>query len=1051
MKKIAIANITTASMLMDCGMNAALAAYAQTQMDIDSLIEAIDSKNKEKLMAVKGIGEKRADQIIAKGSELLDQLREPIKCKVWYYMAESFSANQMLDLSERAMLEDLASCNADTSIAYVKEILAQWEEYELKMANVPLYACGRGSLDSLPSSMMAYKLGIKPDEVTDKVVLYKHTNSELIRPVYNKRKAAIKDKRDLNNLISRCRALYLRRAERNGFVTDDGRHYTCFTHSPSQLKKESGYFLLASEAKKHPEMFWWGMTPDEISRRVDRTEVDIYGNEELVGTLSPTKLLQYRALWTSAAVPSSEVFGKPIDMSKVIVVSDYEKMMSGHVMSVSSDHVVTEGERSDIKNPLWDGQIILNARKFGLLLAQLRAVGLKGLAVGTDVVNICKKRGYEPVFKDLNGIEHNLETEDWDLIADPSTLKMLKLFGGTENYFAALKRLGLTEAFVCAINGKEKEYNTLSRQMLSSLFDIEDVELMKLARRTMDELNAMKNLTSATKIMAEHETIDSRKSNMGKLITAMPDAMALEAVQMELKDRFLARMDSARAGKVSVNGKYLFAVLDPVAWVDVVIGGKDPSDSNIGVLRSGEVSCPEFKTGKELIALRSPHAAHEWTVLRNIKHHVDIAPGCICFNVHDLTFRVLQMDFDGDHILVIDDSALSDAVYRMQKKYDIPVIYYEASKADKFKPIPRTRDQFADYVVDCVIKCKNYDKVGEYSNYVCAAWSQVKPDMPYNWIKATYRTIAQLAAGINHAVDAQKTFAMDFLDYDMCQQFKFKPHNQRFHMASDKMPSDSPKWDEVTMPRGLGSVDRLAQLMEERVDTKYELDTSSLAFDWHLMLDNAEQYKHQIWAAIIPQHLRDLIASYGKVKGDNEMRTYNAIMNGDKIGLVQLFRMLNQQNKLFFAAYQTSHEGEDRGDVELNKVKANRNKAIRDIITEFVRASYTPGTDSMTDNELLTYAAMQLLRNTFTYKTNNWQIASIFRAFGDIYADSVMKNKGEALCALPEDEREAIFNAEDCAPAVMEDVPFDVDSLQIPDEEADGLVAFTINPMDDLF
>lgn len=1050
MKKLEIANVSTYSVLVDCGMNSAIAACAQEKMDVEALIKAIDNSDKAALMTINGVAEKRALQIISKGKTLLEELRKAVKCRIWYYMAESYETEQMLDDYEVALLNEAAGFNSDTPLSQAKELLECWLNYENDMASIIPHARGAGSMDSLPSSMMAYNLGIEPDTSTDKVVLYKHEVSNLLRITYNRKKATRKEKGDLNRLIGLCRAAFLHRFERNGFVTENGKRYMSFTHSPSQLKKESGYFLLDTEVKKHPEMLWHGMSPAEISSSADKINVDEFGREVLIGTVSPTKILQYRALWTSAAVPSSEVFGKPIDMSKIIVVKDYEKMTSGDVMSVSSDYEVTEGHRDDIKNPLWDGQAYLNARLFGLILAQLRAIGFKGLAVGTDIVSICKKRGYKPVITDINGVEHDLETEDWHLIADPSTLKMLKLFGGAGNYIEALKRLGMTEAFVCAIDGEEKEYNTLSRQMFSSLFDIEDEELRKAASRTIEELTGMKTLSKATSIMAEEGVYWHRKSNMGKLVSALPDVMALEAVQTELKDRFRIRMDSSRAGKIAVNGKYLFAVLDPVAWVDVAIGGKDPADESIGVLRAGEVSCPKFPIGNELIALRSPHAAHEWTVLRNMKHYVDVAPGCICFNAHDLTFRVLQMDFDGDHILVVDDAALAKAVRRMQKKYNIPVIYYEASKTDSFKPIPRTRDAWADYVTDCVLKCKQYDKVGEYSNYVCAAWSQIMPDMPYDWVRATLRTIAQLAAGINHAVDAQKTFAMDFLDYDFCQQFKFKPHNQRFHAASDEMPSNHPEWNKITLPRGKGSVDRLAQLIDDCVDVNWSLDTSSLKFDWHMMLDSGEQYKHQIWAAIVPQHIRDLIASYGKVKGENETKTYDSIMKGDKVGLVQMFRMLNQQNKTFFAAYKASHEGEDGAEVELNKLKTNRNEVIREIVTEFVRVSHTPGVETMDDKQLLSYAAMQLLRNTFTYKTNNWQIASIFRVFGDIYADTASSNKGAALCALPEAELNAILDSEYPAPAPQEENGFDIEAYAIP-EETESLDAFLYNELSDLY
>lgn len=1041
---------TVASLLTDCGMNAALSAYAQTQISIDQLIKAIDKKDAAFLTTIKNIGKKRAEQIVSRGSEILAQQRKPAKCKPWYYHANSYTVEQMFDVKEQDIIRQLGETSSLTPVSDVVSILTEWKHYEQACikAKMGLVAHDNPSVDSLPSSMLAYRLGIEPDTATNKVCLYKHKTSQILTFKCDRRNAMPGAIRDMNMLLKECRKLFLFRANRFGFRTPMGEHYLLYTKSPSQLKKEGAYFIIKQAAKENQDLFWFGLGLDEVAARTNKMNSD----GKLVGTVCMTKLLQYRALLTSAAIPSSQVFGKPIDMRKVIVVPEFEKIMTAHVMSVATDYTVSEGIRDDIKNPLWDGQIILNARKFGLVMAQLRSMGLKGLAVGVNVPSLCAKRGYDPVVTDVNGVKHNLEIEDWHMIADPSTLKMLKIFGGTKHYFETLEKLGMTEAFVCAVDGEEKDYNTLSRQMVSSLFDLEDDEMTALANPTVDELLGMKNLQQATRYMAEDGK--SHKTNMGKLISACPEAMALDAIQSELKDRFLRRMDSARAGKLVVNGKYMFAVCDPVAWVDIVIGGKDPSDPSVGVLRANEVSCAEFPIGNELIALRSPHAAHEWAVAVNMKSHVDVAAGGISFSVHDLIYRMLQMDFDGDHILVVDNEKLTSSVKRMQKKYNIPVIYYEASKPNSLKPLPvdpdpqAKHDELASQIVECALTCAEYNKVGEYSNYVCSAWSQVMPDAEYDWMRATLRIIAQLAAGINHAVDAQKTYAMDKLPWDMCQQYKAVPHNQRFHRATENMPSSHPMWDSITQPRGMGSVDRLAAHIEHYVPMEWSMDTSSLTFDWSMLCDKSDKYSRQIWSAVLPQSVRNMISAWGKANGESEIKTYNAIMNGDRVGLMQVFRLLNHQSQVFFKEYKREHANEDGAEIEINRMKTNRNDVMCSILTEFVRASKTPGTQDMTDIELLTYAAMQLLRNTFTHSVNNWQITTIFRLFGDLYARAAEENRGAMLKNLSDEELKESVSDDAGVPNVEDDAYFDVESLQIPGED-DG--CFIFNEMDDVF
>ncbi len=1029
--------------LSDIGIKGKLLDCICAQIDVDELIYAIKHNDIKTLMELKGVGKAYASRIIEEGTKLLDRQRKRIVCKHWHYMAAAYTVEQMLDPVERDMLDQLAAFTEQDDVKDVKHVLDEMLDYERKLRKMPYYAKGAPEFNSLPSSIMADILDIKPNTVTNKIVLYKHNNSSMIKtPLYNKKTASVGDYKDINDDIEGIKNAFLVRGERNGFITESGDHYRLFTHSSSQLKKESGYFILAEETKKHRDLFWFGMSPDEIASRTDKVNKD----GEVEGTVVMTKIFQWRSLLLSASLPSTDVLIRPIDMRKVIVVPELKKTMTAEVMSVSSDYKVTEGVRSDIENPLWDGQVIMNGRLFGLICAQLRALGLKGLGVGVDVPAVCKKRGYAPVITDVNGVTHNLETEEWHLIADASTLKMLKPYGTTYHYFDTLERLGLTEAYVCAVDGEEKEENTISRQMLSSLFDVTSEELKEIACSSITHLNDMQNLDVATDFMAESDRTFDHKSNMGKVVSVVPEIMKVEAIQDQLKDRYLRLRDQSQAGKLRVNGKYFFAALDPVAWIDVHIGHKNPSDPSIGVLRKGEVSCAGHPVNRELCCLRNPHAAHEWYTAWNMRTYVDVAQGCIVFNVHDLAFRIMQMDFDGDHILVIQNDNLAKSVNRMQKKYHILPIYYGACAPKTIAPIPRNQDMFADQAVECVTVCQQFNKVGQYSNFICSAWSLMNEDMSYEDARAHLRTIAIIAAGVNGAVDAQKKFDMVYLPADITNDFDKRPYNQRHHAATLENPSsDNEYWDAQTMPLGNGSVDRTCVLVDKMTNEALSLDTSSLEFDWTILLDMNPDFNKQPRAAIIPSHIIELISSIGKVNGFYEQRTYESILNGEAVGLKSFFNMIKQQNENFIDAYirMNSTDGHLK-DGEVNKLRSDRTQLVRKIFAEYIAATHMPHVETMSEDDRVRYAANILLKDTFRFESNAWRIVHLIRWFGDIYADVADNNRLERFAAKSEAEQNTLLGL-----GASDEEPFSLEGLTPPPAEY-ALDTFVMNPMDDV-
>ena len=1035
MKKIVYASSTTSvEMLTKMGLSAKIVALVADAFDAKQLRSIILSADCNALMTVKGVGPKTAEKIIKDGRKVVDERPDRISLNIGHYSAPMYGIDAMLDDEERRLLAIIA---VSGDPADVLELLEQLIRYEQGCVTMPLTCRECAEHNALPRSMLSDLLGIELNTVTDKLCIFRHEANNIgsvdRTMLYTECKRWEREK--IESQLDIFRRMLMQRAVEHGFINEDGIPYMFYTASPGQLKKGSGYWMREDCFKAHQKQFWGGLTPKSINAACTRKDGSVAG-------IVMTKTLQYRALLASASMPSSEVLGRPIRLRNMICVGEDEKLMRGVCMSVSENYEVSEGVCDKIANNMFDGWFAINERVYGRVHMQSRMYGMKGLGVSFDWEGYNAVKGYSKnpdcyLITDIDGVVHDLREEpDINVIMNTSVFKMKKHYGSWDNYVKCMEECGFDELYICAINEDEPETKQLSRQMMQTLFAIDNQELHHMAKMSCDHLNTFADLKQATKIMAEEDRDYMRRSNLGKLVTAYPDVMALDCVQKELKDRYTSMYDSAMCGELKVNGRYFFAVSDPCAWADIRFGKKDPSDPTIGHLEAGECRCTGYPVAKELIALRSPHAFMEWTTLTNVPACVWLSSSAMYFSVHDLTFRVLQMDFDGDHVLVVDDPYLINIVKRIKREYNIPVIYYEPSSAAQVGPMPLSKNAFSKEIVDCIMNCLATNKVGQYSNLATAAWSMFNPNMSKEDMRELLKEIAVLAAGINHAVDAQKTYKLNELSRDIVKRYKFKPFNQRFKDANPEFPHDHVVWDNVTKAKGNGSVDRLGDVVASIMPDRLHLDVSSLNFDWKMMLNNDERFAKQIQMTVVPAAMMRMIDTLGDVTGSKEQLLIEDIRAGKRVGLAKFFRLLWHQNANFLKAY----EKKESDTLILSWTRHDHIETIRKIITDFVRASATPGTENMDDGDLLAYAANQLLRNTFI-RNVEYQTRHLIQIFGDIYAANVMDNIVSGYHPETPDE----LDHEICEPEYV----FDPDAYSIP-EEYDAYDAMLSSELDDL-
>lgn len=1020
-------SISKINFIENLHLNRNVAAVLST-MPYKEIKHAIRNGNTDAFTALKGVGEKTAEKIITVGKDILAPTK--VAFHIPHYSAPMYSIDNMLDARQHEMLRKAAACvTVQEALPVLRKLIAS-----LDMESGMIHCFGVPEYNALPASMLSKLLGIEQDIETSVLCIFKFAvDAKRYLPRNLLDSAEPRQRAEINNIFSALQDHIVARAVEFGFSTELGMKYTFYTCSPGQLKKQSGYWMKDEEFRKHQRLFWGGLTPAKINLNCTK--------DGKVKGIAMTKILQYRALLTSSAVPSTQVLGKPIRLRNLICIGEHEKAMTANVMSVSSDYNISEGERTDIMNNMFDGMAIFDSNKLGWTMMQLRGFGMKGLGVPVDWTGYCEYKGYDKnadcyLVTDVDGVVHDLKKETHIYgVVNTSVFKMLKMFGSWKQYVENMEELGMDEIYICNINDEKEETKRLSRQMMQSLFALSRNEMEYLASDTIGVLQSYSDLETATAIMSEAHREYDHRTNLGKLVSKYPDMLAESCVQKELKDRYVKQYNSAMCGELNVNGRYYFVAADPCAWMDIVFGKRSIDDPTIGWLKANECRCDAYPNASELIVLRSPHAFMEWATLYQAKRCPYVLSMGIYTSVHDLTFRILQMDYDGDHLLVVDDEKLISIVKRTKQRYEIPVVYYEPSVAPNPGPMPSKAHDFAVKICECISKCAEYNKVGQYSNLVTAAWSMYRPDMSERELRSLLRDIAVIAAGINHAVDAQKTYHLDFLETcakDIVKRYDFKPYNERFKNATPKKPNSDPSWNEETKEKGVGSVDSLGDVVSDVVPDHLVLDTSSLKFDWRMLKHPEDRFNKQIAKAHVNPDLVMAIEKLGRTNNENDLFILDRMKKGEKIGFNELFPLLKFLNNAFFDQYKETEDDI----IAIKSTNACRIEILRSIVVSFARNSSAAA--DMTDDDVLMLAAMAALKMTYmrNYASGHNDLRRfIFDVFGDKYAEAVMANVA------------ANYQPEECDEPAFEFVP---EWYDVPPMEEDIYDAMLANEMNDL-
>ena len=489
----------------------------------------------------------------------------------------------------------------------------------------------------------------------------------------------------------------------NGFM-HDGERYVYFTSSAGQIRTKKCVFVKESTWNRVQRTIMCGLTVDDINDS---------------GGVNPNKHLAYLALANSATDVWEE-----FDIDRAIVIDDFETEVEGYYDFVDDVSYTITRERGHKPITHTDGAGMMLPNAFGVEQRNkmVRLPWIKGLLGVFDFRKFIDYHYADPIIRDIYGKEHNVIEEDIQVIFTKSQFKMWNHYSSWEDYKEKYKRFNCS----AGVTNEEEERiknATINYQMLQSLTDITDDEILEIADGTITKLNRMCDSIGNIKNMFDITPYNMNKTDFQKCVELYPELLNDEWAKQHLKKIKNSVIKKAKAGKLDVHGKYTFILPDFYAACEYwFLGIPEPH----GLLDDGEVFCWLFRRDAELDCLRSPHLFLEHAIRENVAYYEDdvrqhrvrewFVTDAVYTSCRDMISRILQFDVDGDKSLVVADKTLINVAKRNIEKYDIVPLYYDMKKA---KPVHLDNKSIYDGLNAAFVG----GNIGIYSNNISKIWN----------------------------------------------------------------------------------------------------------------------------------------------------------------------------------------------------------------------------------------------------------------------------------------------------------------------------------------
>ena len=430
-------------------------------------------------------------------------------------------------------------------------------------------------------------------------------------------------------VVKTCYFKILRDIMMQGF-TLNGERYMFLTASAGQIRTKRSVFVRKAVWEQVQSKLMCGLTIERINE---------------MGGINANKYLAYLALCNSA----TDVW-EGFDITKTIVVDDMETEVCGDVDYIDTETYEITRKYMGVPVPHTDGagMIRLDVSKKNFMC---RLPWVKGLLAAFPFDKFVREANRRDpsvnhgIVKDIWGQEHDVLAEDIQVIFSKSQFKMYKYYADWSEYQHNFLEYGC-EAGVCNVEPDTFDKAKINYQMLQTLPDLTDEELLELSAETRRRLKCVSS-DRATMLQVFGATKENdRKSPFQESLYLYPELLQDEYTRDTLRDVRKSIERASWAGRLDVDGYYSFLIPDMYAFCQwLFLGDKEPS----GLLANGEVHCSLFEPGQELDCLRSPHLYVEHCIRRNVagadpEYKRWFVTDGVYTSTHDLISKVLQFD-----------------------------------------------------------------------------------------------------------------------------------------------------------------------------------------------------------------------------------------------------------------------------------------------------------------------------------------------------------------------------------------------------------------------
>lgn len=482
----------------------------------------------------------------------------------------------------------------------------------------------------------------------------------------------------------------------NGFIYNDNK-YIYYTSSAGQIRQKKAVFIKESTWNRIKKSIMCGLTVDIINEK---------------GGCNSNKYLAYLALPNSATDTWKE-----FNIDNVIVIDDFENNVYGEVDFIDEVSYTIERKKMNVPIPHTDGcgMILPHAFNKKQRNKMIRMPWIKGLLGVFDFVSFIKENKCDGIINDIYGNTHDVLKENIQVILTKSQFKMWKYYNSWEEYKNNFRKYNC----IVGYTNEEEDYikdATINYQMLQTLTDISDEELILIAEksnnvlRDLNTLNGIKNVFGIT-------PYNKNKTSLQEAINIYPNLINDPYVKEKIRDIKNSLLKKYRAGSLAIDGKYTFILPDLYAACEYwFLNIANPN----GLLNNKEVYCNLFNKKEELDCLRSPHLYREHCIRKNIavckNRNIDkwFITNALYISCKDMISKVLMCDVDGDKALVVVDETIINVAKRNMN--NVVPLYYNMKKAE-----PVIINNYSLY--NGLNKSFVSGNIGIYSNTISKIWN----------------------------------------------------------------------------------------------------------------------------------------------------------------------------------------------------------------------------------------------------------------------------------------------------------------------------------------